>query len=268
MSEFTDLVTDVEKLIRQKSVLLAETTNLEERKKQTLKELEGLDGKLEAIKAEIESDKEKSKAEIKSYSENQSRVISKELKRLEQLSPEIDERLKQAAELENKNSQELNELRGLEVQLSEKEKAIIIRQSDQDLKDKDLKLREEDVSAKLIKLEKYIKELRVLLSQDAELKDDIEKGQHSLKSHQEELMNYEKRLKAEADLAEKAKSDLSKKILQLEIYAQKLEKEKRQLEEYRASLDLRKKNLEDKDAALESEKVEIAMIMARSKSKK
>lgn len=267
MSDFSDLVTDVEKLIRQKTVLLADVENLSTAKLRTQEELTKMEESLSDILDEVEDKRLRSESSIKKISENQSRVIRIEMERLEELSNKSEIQEKELAETKSKQSQKENELRGLEVALIDREKNAILKEAEQKIQDHELSAKNDDISTKVSRLENYLKEIKIILQQDKDLKVELDKIQESNKARHQELQQFEEDLQKRQKLCIEHEARNIKCKNELQSAEDNLGKAIKENESYRSGLDKRKKDLEDKERALDAEKTEMAMKLAKANIK-
>lgn len=268
MSEFTDLVTDVEKLIRQKTVLMAENERLKENIEIQRKESSALEANIDSIKAQIESDRVLSAKKIEDFSKNQSRVIAGELDRLNEASKTHEIREKENSGTEARQRQKENELRGFEASLLEREKTVIIAESKQKITDTELSAKNDDISIKLGRLESHLAQLKLILQQDKDLKNELVKIQEANKIKELELKNLDKHASEKNKKATEIEVKNEERVKSLDFLESELNKEIKQNNDFRVELDNRKKALDDKERALDAEKTEMAMRVAKSRVSK
>lgn len=267
MSEFSDLVTDVEKMIRQKTILMSDIEKLNDAIKSQRAEFDELVHKVDSIKAGIEAERALSIKNIEDSNRNQSRVINAELERLNEASKEHEGREKSIAAAESRQRQKENELRGLEVLLIEREKAVILAEANQKVKESELSVKNDDVLLKIGKLENHIVQLKLILQQDRDLKIELEKISQSIKRKGEELHIFEKSIFEKQEKFSEQESNNLKRANELDFIESELNKETKENKRIRDSLDERKKNLDDKERALDAEKIEMAMKVAKANVK-
>jgi len=267
MSEFTDLVSDMENLIKQKPVILADIANLQRNKQALIAELDVLGKSLDSIKTGIEIEREKAKNEIKTYNEHQAIVIRKEIDRLNKAAEATNALISKNMIVEAEQRQRENELNALHYKLVELEKSLNEKDSSLKSLQVDLNKKHDDSTIKLNKVESHIKEIRRLFIDNEQLKVDLEKQMDSTKEQLAVLSDKKNSLLLELRQFNNEKSEFEASKLEVLTLKEKLHIEIADAEKQRLFLDKRKKDLDDKQRALEAEKAELAFQSAKISAK-
>ena len=267
MSEFTDLVTDVERLIRQKTVLLADVERATEQAKVVRQQLERLEQNVESINSAIESKKRESLRDIEAYNKNQGNVIAVELKRLEDAYKSHDAQQREQSETDARQRQRENELRGLEALLLEREKNVILSEAKQKTIDAEISAKNDDILQKMAKLKNYIEQLKITLQENEQSKNEIVKANESINKRQVELKDLEREISLKMIDCERIEKKNSEELKKLEEKSTLIDKKLSENNEFRALLDKRKKDIDDKERSLDAEKTEMALSIAKARIK-